>query len=271
MDQFKCAIFCPRIIAFNESFVPLGKTTDTHVPFAALWNETVSGRSQEDIISAFRSFLVHKRDAKHIVLWVDNCAAQNKNWAFMCFLVDIINSQLIAADSITVKYFEPGHTFMSADHFHHQVEMSLKKKKKVYDFDDFIDSVKMSNSKKNTVKVMTVSDFYDYEDFSSQHKIRNTVPRVYLKNIMAVRVERGTFMLKHKEKHGNCDWKELDFLQIKITKNQSFPIVPNKSSVRGITKERKERIIADLVPLMPITRRAFWLNLPESSRVPNLN
>lgn len=58
MDQFKTAIFCPRVITFNESFVPLGGNNGTNVPYAVLWNETVSGRSQEDIISAFRSFFI---------------------------------------------------------------------------------------------------------------------------------------------------------------------------------------------------------------------
>jgi hypothetical protein len=50
MDQFKSAIFCLRVIAFNESFVPLGSSSGTNVPYAVLWNETVSGRNQEDII-----------------------------------------------------------------------------------------------------------------------------------------------------------------------------------------------------------------------------
>ncbi|KAF9417607.1 hypothetical protein HW555_005314 [Spodoptera exigua] len=34
IDMFKAAIFCPRIIAFNESFVPLGPTKSTSQPFA---------------------------------------------------------------------------------------------------------------------------------------------------------------------------------------------------------------------------------------------
>ncbi|CAH0717727.1 unnamed protein product, partial [Brenthis ino] len=128
----------------------------------------------------------------------------------------------------------------------------------------------MPNSKKSVVKVMTVSDFYSYEDVSSQHKIRNMEPRVYLKDIMAVRAERGTFTIKQRATHVS-DWKELDFLQVKIIKNKCFPSFANKNSSRGITKERKDRIIADLVPLMPETRRGFWLNLPETTRASNLD
>ena len=39
----------------------------------------------------------------------------------------IVNSTKVAWNEIEVKYFETGHTFMSADSFHHQVERSLKK------------------------------------------------------------------------------------------------------------------------------------------------
>ena len=42
---------------------------------------------------------------------------------------------------ITLKYFEPGHTFMSADSFHHQVEQKMQKKKRLEDFQDFVDIV----------------------------------------------------------------------------------------------------------------------------------
>lgn len=131
MEQFKRAIFCPRIIAFNESFVPLGSAKNENIPFAAVWNEVITGRNCEDIISTLHAFLLKKRDVEHIVLWMDNCTAQNKNWALMTYLVHIVNSSDIQANKITIKYFEPGHTYMSADSFHHQVEQALQKKKSI--------------------------------------------------------------------------------------------------------------------------------------------
>lgn len=265
IDQFKAAIFCPRIIAFNESFVPLGKTTLNHVPFAALWNETVSGRNQEDLISTFRLFVLHKRDAENITIWVDNCAAQNKNWAFFSFLVEIVNSNIISAKTITLKYFEPGHSFMSADSFHHQVERSLKKKGKVYDFSDFVHSVQVTNSGKNVVKIMEISDFFSFQDLASQHKLRKMEPRIYLKDMMCVQVQRGLLKIMYKTSHAEENFTELDFLQVKISKSMEFPQAVAKTEPRGIDKERKAAIITKLVPLMPTNRRNFWYNLPISS------
>lgn len=211
MDQYKAAIFCPRIIAYNESFVPLGPDSK-YLPVAVIWPEPISGRRQEDIISAYRAFFLLNRDVTNIILWADNCASQNKNWCLFTYLVYIINSDEIATQTITVKYFEPGHTFMSADSFHHQVKLSLQRKKKVYDFSDFADAVKKSNSEKNVVIQMQLTDFYNFTDESSQAKLKKNEPRLYLKDIMSVQAHRGQFTLLIKKKHSDENTHSLDFL-----------------------------------------------------------
>jgi len=150
MEMFKTDLFTRRIIAFNESFVPVGEKPIAK-PTAVLWHEGLAGRKKEDIVSAFHSFFLAQRDAKFITLWLDNCSGQNKNWTLFSYFIYIVNSSEIAADEVIFKFFEPGHTFMSADSFHHQVELSLKKSGKVYDFNDFVSCVQDANSGKVTV------------------------------------------------------------------------------------------------------------------------
>lgn len=70
-----------------------------------------------------------------------------------------MNSNKVAAKDITINYFAPGHSFMSADSFYHQVEPSLKKKK-VYYFHDFVEAVQSYNLKPIIVKEMTVGNFF---------------------------------------------------------------------------------------------------------------
>ena len=55
-----------------------------------------------------------------------------------CYLLNV-NGCL---ESITIKYFEKGHTFMRADSFHHQTEKEMRLKKNVYsdDFEKIIES-----------------------------------------------------------------------------------------------------------------------------------
>lgn len=143
MEEFKTVMFCPRLIVFNQSFVPIGdkQVHDMGLTFAALWHEAITGRKKEDIVSCFGAFFAQNRDLKNIILWLDNCAAQNKNWTLYSYLVYLVNSTEVNFDSITLRYLETGHTFMAADEFHHRVERSLKTKKRVYDFEDFCKAV----------------------------------------------------------------------------------------------------------------------------------
>nr|CAH7749983.1 unnamed protein product [Callosobruchus chinensis] len=78
-ELLKEEIFAGRIIAFNESFVPVG-TLQKRYPVAIIWHEGVARRSKTDIISTFHSFFLKHRDDGHIILWLDNCSAQNKNF-----------------------------------------------------------------------------------------------------------------------------------------------------------------------------------------------
>ena len=89
-EMYKEVIFIPRIICFNESFVPVGKyQKNLEKPLAVIWHEGVAGRKKEDIISAFNAFFIRNKDKQSITIWLDNCSAQNKNWAILCFFIYI--------------------------------------------------------------------------------------------------------------------------------------------------------------------------------------
>nr|CAH7733291.1 unnamed protein product [Callosobruchus chinensis] len=145
-EMFKEVIFTPRVTAFNESFVPVGAYSKGFKPLAVIWHEGVRGRKKEDLISTFYAFFLNNRDTQSITMWLDNCAAQNKNWSLLSFFLFIVNCADVDLQVLDIKYFQSGHTFMSADAFHHQVELSLKKSRKVLDFDDFKSAVQQSNS-----------------------------------------------------------------------------------------------------------------------------
>nr|CAH7754007.1 unnamed protein product [Callosobruchus chinensis] len=161
-EMFKEVIFTPRVIAFNESFVPVGAYSKGFKPLAVIWHEGVRDR-KKDLISTFYAFLLNNRDTQSITMWLDNCAAQNKNWSLLSFFLFIVICADVDLQVLDIKYFQSGHTFMSADAFHHQVELSLKKSRKVLDFDDFKSAVQQSNSSKVNVKEMKIEDFFSME------------------------------------------------------------------------------------------------------------
>lgn len=55
---------------------------------------------------------------------------------------------------------------------------------------------------------------------------------------------------------------ELDFLPKKF---QVVGLPEKKSAPRGIPGQKKDVIVAKLVPLMPETRRAFWVQIPVNN------
>lgn len=202
------------------------------------------------------------RDSENIVLWVDNCASQNKNWTLFSFLLYIVNSPETATQQIVFKYFEPGHTFMSADNFHHQIELSMRKNPKIYDFKDFRSVVLKANSKK--VNVITPTNFYDWPDCSSAYKLKKQQPRIYLKDIVQVRAKRGEKFLTYKTSFLNSDETKLDFLKAEYAKNGvSVDLV--RKHIRGITEERKSNIIKSLSSIIPDHHLQFWKNLPTNN------
>ena len=77
MTGVKTSISTRRLVTFHQTFSPLGSGTSVGV----IWNESISGRNDEDLASVYIRFIsdVKNRDYKHIVLWADNCSAQNKN------------------------------------------------------------------------------------------------------------------------------------------------------------------------------------------------
>ena len=266
LESFKTVVFTRRIVIFNESFVPVGTEVPLK-PYAVLWHEGVSGGKKEDIASAFHSFFLQNRDSRSIKLWVDNCSAQNKNWALFTFLVYIINSDEISANEIVINYFEPGHTFMAADNFHHQVELSMKHVGKIYDFDDFVKCVGKSNSGKVDTKSMSHSDFRVWPDLSSKYKLSHTEPCPYLSDMVSVKVVRGKKTFLYKNEFDGPEF-ELNFLLAKhMTVDIQLPI--HRNQPRGISQEKKDDILSKLGRLMPSNRLVFWNNIPVSD-VPDL-
>lgn len=257
LDMFKKVIFCPRAVFFNESFVPLGgKKKNICQPFAALWHEGISGRDAKDFVSAIYKFLLSKRDLQEITLWLDNCSAQNKNWTLYSFLVYLINSTEISTNKITLNYFEPGHSFMAADSFHHQVELAMGRKKKVYDYEDYKECVRNANSANVTIHEMTLPDFYNWQDCSSKVKLQKTIPRPYMKDMVQVTATRGSFDLAYKTRFSGPDMT-LNFLK-ETCKNRGIAMPEAKQDYRGITEARKLGIITKMHRIIPAHRLEFW-------------
>jgi hypothetical protein len=84
MPGVKTAVFTRRIIAFHETFAPVGKGS-TRPPLGTIWHEGVGGRQGEEVASTFIAAMRHPelRDCKALTLWCDNCTGQQKKLHFI--------------------------------------------------------------------------------------------------------------------------------------------------------------------------------------------
>lgn len=127
---------------------------------------------------------------------------------------------------------------MSADSFHHQVELSIKNMGKIYDFYDYENSIKNANNGHVDVKALDIKDFLDWKLECSIYKLNKQISRPMLNNIVHIRTERGLKYLLY-----SCTYDEytpyrmLDFLKPSYLK-KDFEKPQPKNELRGIHPEK---------------------------------
>lgn len=167
---------------------------------------------------------------------------------------------MISTQEITLYYFEPGHTFMSSDQVHHQVELAMKKMGKLYDFRDFEKAVGAINNSKVIVKSLSIEDFLNIPNFVSDRRVQNSNPRAYLKNMSQVCFTRNKYEIMYKNDFDG-EYIPLRFLNDKYLKNPHIMTLEFHSQPKGIESSRKTDILQKLSPIIPPHKLVFWKNL----------
>ena len=258
LPGLKTALFTRRILMVNQTIAPLGGQSKGGKPLAYLWHEGIQGRNDEDVASVLIKFLSTLKDCSDTVVWCDNCSGQNKNWTLFSAIAHFMAKPSCQLKTVTLKFFEKGHTFMSADSFHHMVEKSIKAKGKLYDFADFVDCV---NEYGEAIE-MAPSDFMQYRKELGSGKDVNT-PK--LRKLSLVQFQRRSQDLFFKREFSDS-LKVTKFLKRdarKSFKPSMWKDYPSKEVPRGVNEEKKTQILSKLRPFM-IHKIGFWENLPSS-------
>ena len=183
---------------------------------------------------------------------------QEKKFGYFLISPRIVNSEEVACDSITLKYLVSGHTFMPADADHAAIEKSLKNKKIIYDLDQFCGCVSDTGI---SLKRLEFSDFRKWTDDVSRYQIQKLGDnRPILKDIHVFMVLRGSSYFHFKRTFDDSEFQALNLLKSSV--DQSLP--PMKTKPRGISKSNKVKLNSSLLPLIPSSRRDYWINLPEN-------
>lgn len=105
-------------------------SSDSKQSYGAIWPETLSGRTGNDIASGLimilEQILIDNPNMKHIILWSDSCVPQNRNKVMSTALLLFLKSHP-EIETIEQKFCEPGHSeIQEIDNIHSQLEKILR-------------------------------------------------------------------------------------------------------------------------------------------------
>ena len=127
LPGLKQATFCKRLVLFNEAFTPVGRKSKGKVSHQLECYGMKPSREDLQKMYLILSFSFYPKIViNNFVFWADNFSGQNKNWFLYTVLVNEVNRTNGTTNELTIKYFEPGHTFMSADDFHNVIKQGMR-------------------------------------------------------------------------------------------------------------------------------------------------
>ena len=180
---------------------------------------------------------------------MDNCAGQNKNYTLFTSVIAAVNGPSIAADTVTFRYLEAGHTFMSADSYRAAVEKQFKNKVNILDFEDLTTCIENAKAK---VVTLSYAGFRSYEGQQSQSKLKKA-NRPMLSDIRVAEFRRGHKVLFYKSRQTDEQYYEFDYLKQKC--NLQEPT--GRLQPRGVPIAKKEDLVKILTCFIPYSRQIF--------------
>lgn len=123
--------FMRKLVTYNMTFAEYG--TDSNV-ICILSHSAKIEKGANEIFNFYLKFLTSEflKNMDHIIIKVDNCVAQNKNWLFLSNMVYLVNDKNFGLKIIDIDYLEVGHTHMPADRVHGHIAIKINRTKNIY-------------------------------------------------------------------------------------------------------------------------------------------
>jgi hypothetical protein len=155
---------------------------------------------------------------------------------------------------------------MSADSFHGQIEKAAQKYQggKQHDFQDFI---KVTENANGLIFEMKPTDFLEPNFKVSLPYVYKLKPKPLISNFIMAEFNKGSYEIVYKTSYqlpahrfnpfNKCQNIQLNGLPEEMSARFTF-----KKNACGITQEKKNEIVDKILPLIPQSRRKFWMDLP---------
>ncbi|CAH1114807.1 unnamed protein product [Psylliodes chrysocephalus] len=136
--------------------------SDSNSAFMCMWNESIGGRGGNEIASCLLRVLnMGITDKRHITIWCDNCAGQNKNRMVLFVRIFLVSTGVF--ESIEQKFFVSGYSIMACDRDFALIE-KRKRTLKSFVTNDLHDVVRSSKySRPFSVVNMEELGFFDIQ------------------------------------------------------------------------------------------------------------
>lgn len=131
-----------------------------------LWNESVAKRGSDEVASCILKYLQcgDVKNAKHLVVFSDNCPGQNKNWTIMALWHHLVTSGKF--ESVQHCFLIPGHTLLPSDRDFAKIEKFKRAHYgNVYTTTEWRDIILRSNKRAPFMAIdMKQDDFFNATD-----------------------------------------------------------------------------------------------------------
>ena len=228
------------LVQFHQTFAQLGgRARSADKVIGSVWNEGIARKNAEDVSSAYVHYIRNPlgRDKSKFVFYMHNCTGQNKNWIIYTAIVNEINRQG-GQEEIIFHYFEKGHTFMSADSFHHQVEKGIKTEKNVYDGHDFVHS---------STKLELLLQWKHWI-LSCWSMALVKVVKPLLVDVQEVKLVKGSVHLLWKKSMDDEEYREGIFMKKllleRIMRDTEIDTFHRQERPRGVPQSKKDNILS---------------------------
>lgn len=141
-----------------------------------VWVEYESGRGTQEVGSCLKRYIEDylKTGTTHLILWADSCGGQNRSIKLVLMLKYILQRHS-TLKKITLRFLQPGHTYLPNDSEFGDVECALKTHNRLYTADDYIEVMESCRRKsKFTVTRMTKEDFFSISPIQDSITNRKT-------------------------------------------------------------------------------------------------
>lgn len=235
---------------------------DNKHSFMCCWHEGMAGRGGNEIASCLLRVLnMGITGKRNVVVWSDNCTAQNKNRMIVFIYIFLVSCGLF--DTIEHRYLVSGHSFLQCDRDFALIEKRKRKYAPMVPED--IHHVILSSTHTGRFKILDMSQ-EKFFDVQAAADIMLNLKQVNISKVVRLKVDsqKPGYLFTAESFSEVAHWKESLILKkgktIQDVKNISINQLPD---INKVSDNKKKHLISMIAYLQDHKHKEFYTNLTK--------